>query len=170
MSNVSDVFHGDVEFSNHLVQCALKEKTCDVWLYIAEKMQRERHKKNSQGVGRRSFATGQGFGQTWLNKSEKFRWHGNRIKRNSSQWHWLGLRQRRRVSQDPGDILDLETTYVDKDDKIAGVVKDSRSDPLEGRVFRNRTTPISPGKLSFSLDTKESRQPSPHRQTLLAHL
>ena len=62
------------------------------------------------------------------------------------------------ISQDPGEILDFETTYVDKDDKVDGVVhvKDSRSDLLEGRVFRKRKTPILPGKRSLSLDTKES--------------
>ena len=58
------------------------------------------------------------------------------------------------ISQDPGDILDFETTYVDKDDKVDGVVKDSTSDLLEGRVFRKRKTPILPGKRSLSLDTK----------------
>ena len=59
-------------------------------------------------------------------------------------------------SRDPGDILDLETTDVDKDDKGDGVVKDSTSDLLKGRVFRKRTTPILPGKRSLSLETKES--------------
>ena len=60
------------------------------------------------------------------------------------------------LSQDPGDILDLETTDVDKVEKVDDVVKDSTSDRLEGRVFRKRTTPILPGKRSLSLDTKES--------------
>ena len=27
------------------------------------------------------------------------------------------------ISQDPGDILDFETTYVDKGDKVDGVVR-----------------------------------------------
>ena len=60
------------------------------------------------------------------------------------------------ISQDPGDILDFKTTYVYKDDKVDGVVKDSTSDLLEGRVFRKRKTPILPGKRSLSRDTKES--------------
>ena len=60
------------------------------------------------------------------------------------------------ISQDPGEILDFETTYVHNDDKVDGVVKDSTSDLLEGRVFRKRKTPILPGKRSLSLDTKES--------------
>ena len=58
------------------------------------------------------------------------------------------------ISQDPGEILDFETTYVDKDDKVDGVVKDSTSDLLEGRVFRNRTTPILPESFRLVLILK----------------
>ena len=125
-----------------------------LWLYIAERMQCEKtHEKSSQRVVRRSFATGKAIGQMWLKKSEKVRWPAKRI---SSQWHWLGLRERMMViSQDPGDILDFETTYVDKGDKVDGVVR-LHIWSFGGSRFQRRKTPILPGKRSLSLDTKES--------------
>ena len=144
-----------MEFSNHVVQCAMQEYTCDFCDFTSQKeCNVKRHMKRAhKGMLEDPLPLGSQLDKRDSTSPKKL----DDLERelvvsdtdsDSGKEEWL--------SQDPVDILDFQTTYVDKDDKVDGVVKDSTSDLLEGRVFRKRKTPILPGKRSLSLDTKES--------------
>lgn len=149
----AEVFHGDVEFSNHVVQCAMQEYTCDFCDFTSQKeCNVKRHMKRAhKGLLEDPLPLGSQLDKRDSTSPKKLDDLESELvvsDSDSEKEEWL--------SQDPGDILDLETTDVDKVEKVDDVVKDSTSDLLEGRVFRKRTTPILPGKRSLSLDTKES--------------
>ena len=149
----AEVFHGDVEFSNHVVQCAMQEYTCDFCDFISQKecIVKRHTKRAHKGLLEDPLPLGSQLDKQNSTSPKKLDDLESELvvsDSDSEKEEWF--------SQDPGDILDLETTDVDKVEKVDDVVKDSTSDLLEGRVFRKRTTPILQGKRSLSLDTKES--------------
>lgn len=151
----SSVFHGDVEFSTHVVECAMKEHSCDFCDFTSQKeCNVRRHMKRAHtGLTESPIALGQKLVETdEVPEKAKNTENANNIvssEDESEDEEWL--------SQDPGDLLPTETTSssttcASDGNKIKETVNKEISDLMVGRVFRKKTTPSLPGKRTSTDD------------------
>lgn len=154
----SSVFHGDVEFSTHVVECAMKEHSCDFCDFTSQKeCNVRRHMKRAHtGLTESPIALGQKLVETdEVPEKAKNTENANNIvssEDESEDEEWL--------SQDPGDLLSTETmssstTCASDGHKIKETVNKEISDLMVGRVFRKKTTPSLPGKRTSADDVRK---------------
>ena len=148
--------HGDVEFSNHVVECAKHEHACTFCEYISHKeCNVKRHiKRAHKGLLEEPIPLGEksdGNGQKYeVDNTVKDTDNTDESDLDDDDW----------MSQDPGELLqeshemssmegqdkkgEAPGPSVDDQHEKGGVTRES--DLLAGRVYRKKTTPSLPGK------------------------
>ncbi|XP_062567720.1 uncharacterized protein LOC134229957 [Saccostrea cucullata] len=143
--------HGDVDFTNHVVECAQQEHACTFCEFASQKeCNVKRHMKRAhKGLLEDSIPLG-GVADKIGQKREED--NLNRDDVDNTDDHVSDSGDEDWISQDPGELLEesheMPSTVVENPLKKGGEVLDAprESDLLAGRVFRKKTKPSLPGK------------------------
>ncbi|XP_056018786.1 hunchback-like protein [Ostrea edulis] len=126
----SELCHGDVEFSNHVVQCAMQEYSCDFCDFTSQKeCNVKRHMRRAhKGLLKDPLPLGMKSDTDHPASAKKMEDVSSKVDSDSGSEieDWL--------FQDPGDDLKLDKSSVDKDDGDDDAVRDTTVNLLEGRL------------------------------------